>query len=225
MNSIILTGASRGLGRELHKLLVSDELPSGQRIFITRRPLAEAHASHLYIQADLGQLDNLNISLDIAPDSKAVVFINNAGTIEPIGKAVDVPALSIDSAFRINCLGPLSLIQQLAVETREIGARLFIFNVSSGAARRPIKGWMGYCVSKAAAVMAFDVLAAENDHVEVLHFDPGVMDTDMQSHIRQQAADVMPDVGLFRGFKTDQALKSPREVAEQIVSIVRDVIR
>ncbi|MEE1949595.1 SDR family NAD(P)-dependent oxidoreductase [Pseudomonas alcaligenes] len=225
MNSIILTGASRGLGRELHKLLALDELPFGQRIFITRKPLAEAHASHLYIQADLEQLDDLNISLDIAPDSKVVVFINNAGTIEPIGKAVDVSALSIESALRINCLGPLSLAQQLAVETREIGARLFILNVSSGAARRPIKGWMGYCVSKAAAVMAFDVLAAENDHVEVLHFDPGVMDTDMQSHIRQQSAEIMPDVEIFRGFKADYALKTPQEVAEQIVSIVRSVIR
>lgn len=225
MNSIILTGASRGLGHELHKLLVLDDLPSGQRIFISRRPLAEAHASHRYIQTDLGQQDGLKISLDIAPDSKVVVFINNAGTIEPIGKAVDVPALGIESALRINCLGPLSLAQQLAVETREIGARLFIFNISSGAARRPIKGWMAYCVSKAAAVMAFDVLAAENDHVEVLHFDPGVMDTDMQSHIRQQAAEFMPDVELFREFKTSHALKSPREVAEQIVSIMRDVIR
>ena len=225
MNSIILTGASRGLGRELHKLLVLDDLPSGQRIFISRRPLAEAHASYRYIQADLGQQDGLNIGLDIAPDSKVVVFINNAGTIEPIGKAVDVPALDIESALRINCLGPLSLAQQLAVETRKISARLFILNVSSGAARRPIKGWMAYCVSKAAAVMAFDVLAAENDHVEVLHFDPGVMDTDMQSHIRQQAAEAMPDVELFRGFKTDHALKGPREVAEQIISVVREVIR
>lgn len=225
MNSIILTGASRGLGHELHKLLVLDDLPSGQRVFISRRPLVETHVNHRYIQADLGRKDGLNTSLDIAPDSKVVVFINNAGTIEPIGKAVDMLTLNIENALRVNCLGPLSFAQQLAVETRGIGARLFILNVSSGAARRPIKGWMAYCVSKAAAVMAFDMLAAENDHVEVLHFDPGVMDTDMQNHIRQQTADVMPDVELFRGFKTDQALKSPREVAEEIVSIVRDVIR
>lgn len=224
MNSIILTGASRGLGHELHKLLVLDDL-LGQCIFISRRPLAESHVNHRYIQADLGQTDGLNTNLGIGADSKVVVFINNAGTIEPIGKAIDMPTFNIENALRVNCLGPLSLAKHLAVETREIGARLFILNVSSGAARRPIKGWMAYCVSKAAAVMAFDVLAAENGHVEVLHFDPGVMDTDMQSHIRRQVADVMPDVELFKGFKAGQTLKKPREVAEQIISIVRDIIR
>ena len=224
MNSIVLTGASRGLGHELHRLLVLEDLPLGPRIFISRRPLSETHLNHQYIQADLAQKNKFNTSL-INPESKVVVFINNAGTIEPIGKAIDVSALSFENALRVNCLGPVSLAQQLAVETGGIGARLFILNVSSGAAHRPIKGWMAYCVSKAAVVMAFDVLAAENDHIEVLHFDPGVMDTDMQSYIRQQSTDLMPDVELFRNFKTSKALKSPREVAVEIISIVRDVIR
>lgn len=224
MNSIILTGASRGLGYALHDLLVQADLP-GQRIFISRKPLADAREGFQYVQADMGQVESHPMSLNIAPDSKVVVLISNAGTIEPIGKAVEVTALGMEIALRVNCLGPLALAQQLALEAGKIGARLFILNVSSGAACRPIKGWMAYCVSKAAAVMALDVLAAENEHIEVLHFDPGVMDTDMQDHIRQQPADVMPDVDLFRGFKVEHALKSPREVAEQIVSIVRDAIR
>lgn len=224
MNSIILTGASRGLGHELHELLVQEELP-GQRIFISRKPLTNTREDYQYIQADLGQGDLNAMTLDIAQDSRTLVFINNAGTIEPIGKAVEVPLLGMEAALRVNCLGPLAIAQLLTVEAAKIGARLFILNVSSGAARRPIKGWIAYCVSKAAAVMAMDALAAENDHVEVLHFDPGVMNTDMQRHIRQQSTETMPDVELFRGFKTNCVLKSPREVAEKIISIVRDVVR
>lgn len=224
MNTVILTGANRGLGRELHRLVVMNDSPMVQGIFISRGPLREAEAGHHYVQADLGKKEVFNTALEISQGTKKVVFINNAGTIEPIGRAVDISAVDIEYAMRVNCVGPSSLAQQLISATKAIGASLFILNVSSGAARRPIKGWMAYCVSKAAAVMAFDVLAAENEHVEVLHFDPGVMDTDMQSCIRQQAVDVMPDVELFRGFKIQQTLKSPQEVAEQIMSIVKGLI-
>ena len=224
MNSIILTGANRGLGRELHNMLVRGNLPSGQRIFISRKPFIEPREGCRYIQTDFGQRGGLDIDLEIASDTKAVVFISNAGTIEPIGKAVDILVSDMESALRVNCMGALTIAQQLVVKTKKVGARLFVINVSSGAARRPIKGWMAYCVSKAAVVMAMDMLAAENDHVEVLHFDPGVMDTDMQRHIRHQSTEVMPDVGFFREFKTANALKSPREVAVQIISIVRDVL-
>jgi len=224
MNAIILTGASRGLGYELHDLLVRENFPMAQRIFISRKSLGETHEGYQYIQADFDQHGGMNIKIDILPNTKFVVFISNAGTIEPIEKAVDVPFFSMESALRVNCLGPLTLAQQLAVKAKSVGARLFVLNISSGAAHRPVKGWMAYCVSKAAAVMALDVLAAENDHVKVLHFDPGVMNTEMQGHIRLQRAEVMPDVELFKGFSTNHALKNPREVAEQIMSIVRDVI-
>lgn len=224
MNSIILTGASRGLGYELHELLVSEILPAGQRIFISRKPFSEARNGYQYIQEDLERQGGPEKDLDIVTGSKVVLFISNAGTIEPIGKAVETSIFSMESALRVNCLGPLMLAQKLAVKTRNMGARLIILNVSSGAARRPIKGWMAYCVSKAAAIMALDVLAAENEHVTVLHFDPGVMDTKMQGYIRLQTTDDMPDVELFKEFSTNNTLRSPREVAEQIISIAREHI-
>jgi benzil reductase ((S)-benzoin forming) len=225
MNSIILTGATRGLGQELHNILVKNSLPSEKCFFVSRKPVSEPNEGCKYIQADFSKQGELDFRLDIKPETKVVVFISNAGTIEPIGKAEDVLAPDLERALRINCTGPLTLAQQLVTKTRDVGARLFVLNVSSGAARRPIKGWMAYCVSKAAVVMALDVLAVENDHVTIQHFDPGVMDTDMQSHIRCQSADVMPDVGLFQEFKNEHVLKSPREVAENIIAIVRDVLR
>ena len=224
MNSIILTGANRGLGQELHNIIVKNIPTAAKCIFVSRKPVSEPSEGSEYIQADFGKQGGLDFGFDFGAETKAVVFINNAGTIEPIGKAEDILASDLERALRVNCTGPLTLAQQLVIKTREVGARLFILNVSSGAARHPIKGWMAYCVSKAAAVMALEVLAMENVHVTVQHFDPGVMDTDMQKHIRGQSADVMPDVGLFQGFKNDQALKSPREVAENIIAIVREAL-
>lgn len=224
MNSIILTGVSRGLGYALHDLLTNDSLFS-QHIFISRNPPVDAYKNVQYMQIDLGAPGLKHFPLEIAVGTRVVVLISNAGTIEPIGKAVEISPADMENALRVNCLGPLALAQQLVTLTKEVGARLFILNISSGAARHPIKGWMAYCVGKAAAAMALDVLVTENEHVEVLHFDPGVMDTDMQKCIRQQTIDAMPDVDIFKGYKVDSALKKPSEVAEQIISILRDKAR
>ena len=55
-------------------------------------------------------------------------------------------------------------------------------------------------------------------------FDPGVMDTDMQSFIRGQKIEVMPDLNKFIYFKEDRLLKSPKEVAIEIVSKIKELI-
>ena len=224
MNSIILTGANRGLGQELHNILVQENLTLAKYFFVSRKPVSEPHEGCEYIQADFGKQENFGFNIDVEPETKNIIFISNAGTIEPIGKAECILSSDLERALRVNCVGPLTLAQQLVIKTRKVGARFFILNVSSGAAHRPIKGWLAYCASKAAATMALDVLAAENDHVEVYHFDPGVMDTDMQSHIRCQSIDIMPDVALFQEFKNEQALISPREVAKKIISILQEVL-
>ncbi|MDX3895328.1 SDR family NAD(P)-dependent oxidoreductase [Pusillimonas sp.] len=222
MITVILTGANRGLGHELHQLLVEGS-PSIQGIFISRQPLPSVREQDIYIQADFEHDDLRELALKLSLTSKVIVFINNAGTIEPIAKAVELDQTSMENALRVNCMAPLVLAQRLALEAEKNGGRLLILNISSGAARRPIKGWMAYCVSKAAAVMALDVLAAENNHIEVRHIDPGVMDTRMQEHIRRQSPATMPDVGAFQNFKEQQVLKEPKEVAEHIIGIVQDM--
>jgi benzil reductase ((S)-benzoin forming) len=220
MNSIILTGANRGLGHALHEAL-AQETWQAHCVFLSRKPLNDQRQEFNYLHLDFGNPDLIISPFDIPSDSKSIIFINNAGTIEPIGKAAEIPRIQIEHAMRINCLSPLSLAQQLSRQALRLNARLFILNISSGAAHRPIKGWAAYCVSKAAAVMAFDVLAAENDHVDVIHLDPGVMDTDMQTHIRQRSSEEMPGVETFRELAASSSLKNPLDVAEQVMSIIR----
>lgn len=222
MNSIILTGASRGLGREIHDILAKSNSVSLDCTFISRRLMGKVNSKHKYIQFDFMDAVSLSPKISVVSETKHVTFISNAGTIEPIVKGAEISVSEMEQALRINCTGPLVLAQQLAVKTKQLGVRLHIINISSGAACRPIKGWMAYCTSKAAAVMALDVLALENEHVTVQHFDPGVMDTDMQSHIRGQPEELMPDVGQFQDFKHNHMLKSPREVADILVASIRE---
>ena len=45
---------------------------------------------------------------------------------------------------------------------------------------------------------------------------PGVIDTGMQAFVRAQSSDVLPSVGLFRGFHESGQLVAPEVVAEKI---------
>lgn len=222
MKSIILTGVSRGLGKALHKHLVCEKYAADQKIFISRNFSCESNGGSLssYIALDFSDLIQNLGAMRIDPMSEYVVFINNAGTVEPIGAATGINPSDLQSSMNINCLAPLQLAQYLTLLTQKANQRLFILNVSSGATNRPVKGWLAYCVSKVSAKMAFDVLAAENEHVEVLHFDPGVMDTDMQVLIRSQPRIIMPDVEIFHRYKTEKKLKAPSVVAKEIIKII-----
>ncbi|MGE8167415.1 SDR family NAD(P)-dependent oxidoreductase [Pseudomonas putida] len=223
MRSFIVTGVNRGLGKAIRECLSVDDFDLDQKIFLSRYLLNDKDScarreSDLAYDFSEGSLDFSAITIN--SEVRQIVFISNAGVIEPIGAATDIDTVQIASALQVNCLSPLKLAQHLASHSKVTGIPLLIIDVSSGAASRPVKGWLSYCVSKAAAKMAFDVMASENPHVKVVHFDPGVMDTKMQEIIRGQSESSMPDVEVFRGFKADDRLKSPADVAHEVLRII-----
>jgi benzil reductase ((S)-benzoin forming) len=222
MKTIVLTGANRGLGKALKALLLSPEFATDKKVFITRRPL-RVNATPLvdHIALDLSALPLDLRCINLAPRTSHIVFINNAGVIDPIANATVISSAAAEAAMRVNCWAPLQIAQYLALQAQPIEAPLFILNVSSGAANKPIRGWLAYCVSKVAVKMALDVLASENGRVSVLHFDPGIMDTAMQETICAASESAMPDVGLFRAFKALNKLKAPTNVAADVGAIIR----
>lgn len=122
--------------------------------------------------------------------------------------------------MRINCLAPLMIANFLTKTAQAQGRPLLVLDVSSGAACRPIRGWQAYCTSKAAYKMGLDVLAAENSHIQVVHFDPGVMDTSMQALIRAQHVESMPEVEVFRSYREKGTLKAPFTVATELIELI-----
>lgn len=225
MNTFILTGTTRGLGKSLSKALSINDYAKDKKVFISRQlhdftvdPLID------YLSMDLSEEIIDFSSINLTEKTKWVIFINNASVIEPIAKALDISLKDVDAPINVNFKTPFRLAQYLALEAERIGARLLIINITTGAATRPIKGWLAYCTSKAAIKMAFDVLAEENENVDVIHYDPGVMDTDMQTIIRSTSKDKMPDVELFQSFKQDDKLTSPDEVAKRICEIIKGTL-
>lgn len=54
--------------------------------------------------------------------------------------------------------------------------------------------------------------------MEIVHVDPGVMDTGMQERIRASSAKDFPRLSEFKTYQTDGKLRHPDDVARKIVS-------
>jgi NAD(P)-dependent dehydrogenase (short-subunit alcohol dehydrogenase family) len=214
----VVTGVTRGLGRAIYDGLLSTWCAGDQKIFISRGIVPRVSANGLVheVARDLAQPDFDVSGITIHPRATQIVFVSNAAVIGPIVRATEATTQDLLHSVQVNVAAPLRLAQHLASLAQARGVGLHILDVSSGAASRPIAGWLYYCVGKAAAVMALDVLAAENSHVQVTHFNPGVMDTEMQATIRAATEHDMPDVEQYRQLKAQGVLKPPAAVAAEV---------
>ena len=106
-------------------------------------------------------------------------------------------------------MGPFYLIHATISELRSTKGR--IVNVSSGAASRPLKNASAYCAAKAALTHFTRVLAAEEPEVTSLTTRPGVVDTDMQTYIREQGPKAMSSdqVAYYNDLKERGDLEPP----------------
>jgi len=223
MVQVILSGASRGIGLEIYKKIKTckdiDEI-----FLIGRKKYKSAHKDDKFISIDLSQPQIIKqLPISIAAESK-VIFLNNAGIIEPISKSVDSDYKEITYNFNVNFFSPVQIAQYLTKDTLTANSNLIIINVTSGASMRPIPGWTSYCASKASMKIALDILDIENEHISVIHHDPGVVDTDMQKIIRSHSSETMPDVNLFKDLADKKKLKHPAECAIEIHEILKQHI-
>jgi NAD(P)-dependent dehydrogenase (short-subunit alcohol dehydrogenase family) len=185
----LITGASRGLGRELARLLAE----RGTRLLITARDadLLEQAAGELRrltdvlaIPGDVADPSHARRLVSEALDRYGIVdiLINNASTIgpSPMPGLADYPLAEIERVYRVNVFAPLHLIQLAVPSMRARGSGLIV-NITSDAAVEAYPSWGGYGSSKAALEHISRVLAAElvDSGIRILTIDPGDMNTQM----------------------------------------------
>jgi benzil reductase ((S)-benzoin forming) len=222
MRTVILTGASRGLGRALLERLMQASIPV---VSIGRsRPDAEGVR---HINCDLLSLARADgwAALDtaLADLDGDLTFINCAGTVQPIGGLDESAPQALLDSLTVNLTAPLAIARSLTAMVERDGRLLQIINVTSGAAQRAIGGWTAYCAGKAGARMAFDALAATHSgRVSVTHWDPGALDGDMQAEIRG-AGGRFPARGTFVRWQAEGVLKQPGDAADELMAILQDM--
>jgi benzil reductase ((S)-benzoin forming) len=221
--AIIITGPSRGLGSELVDLLIAAgacPIAVGRRLDLRHEAVAQKGAC-IFVAADLSvaaNFDNIDLDGAIPRSASEIVFINNAGVIEPIGPLSTVHAEALATAFSINALAPIILARRLLAAADDRRVQLRILNISTGAARNPFSGLGAYCGGKAAARMLFDCLAKERPDIAIEHIEPGVFDTDMQSALRNASDAALPNREEFQRYASEGKLRAARDVARDILT-------
>jgi len=224
MHYYLITGASQGLGRALAEAIL--ERPDTQVLGISRHATIE-HPRYQHQPLDLSDIEavehNLSKIFGPRPDAQSLMLINNAGTLGEIGYVGELPNEHFQFVFDLNVVAPAMLMNTfLSVYGGQTSIPRTVLNISSGAAQRPVDGWAAYCATKAALNALSETAQKEQDlrgsGVRVWALAPGVVDTDMQAHIRTAEAGKFSEVEKFVGYHAERQLQTPEMVAKRILT-------
>lgn len=222
--TIVITGASRGLGRAAMITLAER---GAKVIGIARDASAlQAVVHELFnngFAADFRACDLANgaavkrvINDILAVHTTVDVLVNNAGVLAPIGEILDVTPDEWANVIHLNLVSVCTVTQAVLPSMLRAGQGRII-NLSSGAADEPLEGWSHYCASKAALKMFTRSLHLEYGKrgIVAVGYRPGTVATDMMASIKES--------GVNRVSKLDwSAHWSPEQAARGIVYLCSD---
>jgi len=224
----IVTGASRGMGAAIARQL---RAPDHVLLCLSRQPnaaLAAAGAGVEQWAIDLSQPVEAAARLGAWLDSQdaasfaSVTLINNAAALTRIGGIDDCSDAELSSALRVGLEAPLLLSAAFLRATRSWSAAKRVLNISSGLGRRAMAGQASYCASKAGMdhltrALALDEAQKPNG-AKLVSLAPGVIDTDMQVHLRAGDPAGFPEQANFIGLKEKGQLTSPDDAAARVLA-------
>ena len=185
---VMITGASRGLGRAL-TLAFAEE---GANLVINSRnsdsldPVVkeaeDAGAEVLAVPADVSVQADVERLVNAAVDrfGRIDVLVNNAGLLGPRVPIVEYPEDEWRKVLEANLTGPFLLTKALIPHMPEGGS---IINVTSGVSIKGRARWGAYSVSKFGMEGFTQILSAELEErgIRANSVDPGGMRTEMRA--------------------------------------------
>lgn len=228
----ILTGSSRGMGLAMaHQLCVQGAV----LVCIARRRSEELQrwadgqgAVLTQWTADLGDAEPVArqlrdwLSTRHPAQVARATLINNAGVIGHLGPLETAVAGDIASALRVDLEAPMQLTAAFLSATADWSMPRRILNISSGLGRRAMSGSALYCAAKAGIDHFSRCVALEEarrpNGARIVALAPGVIDTDMQTILRNGDPEQFPDSQQFQSLKDSNALTSPVDAARQVLA-------
>ncbi len=219
MKSIfVITGTTNGLGKSFLNLLKNDNII----ISINRKEIIyqENNLNNLSIDLAVIDFEKINdfetlLSKLLTKNIKKVVFINNAFSMGRLSKIDELDNKEVINNFNTNVISSFLLIKSFISTTKHLSIQKQILNISSGAAKKAIDGWSMYCICKSSLEMLIENILVEYSDYSCFNIDPGVMDTKMQSKIRdfKEGENNQYFIKLFK----NKELKDTEEVAKNIL--------
>jgi NAD(P)-dependent dehydrogenase (short-subunit alcohol dehydrogenase family) len=219
----IVTGHTKGLGAALAANLLARGVPV---LGIARSSAPELRGAYpsLFDEIELDLADSAALSSWLEggalghylDDCGAVLLLNNAGMVSPVGPLDEQDPQAVLRAVVLNVAAPMALAA--AVVRASDGAQRRILHISSGAARNAYPGWSVYCATKAALDQHARAVALDGERgVRICSLAPGVIDTGMQAEIRATPEARFPMRQRFVELKETGTLVDPDKCAGQMV--------
>jgi len=231
---VILTGASRGMGRAIGEQLLAR--PGHTLVGISRGVSPELAAAP---KGEGSALEQWSHDLDDAAQAAAhlsqwlagvpagrfasATLINNAGVIARPAPLSDADLPDLVRALRVGLEAPMLLASAFLKATRGwTHARRKVLNISSGLGRNAMASQAPYCAAKAGMDHFSCALALEEAHsphgARVVSLAPGVIDTDMQVELRGGDPAKFPDRERFTRMQTEGMLATPGAAAARVLA-------
>lgn len=194
--NIILTGAGRGIGREIAKKLSSE----GANLALIARTESELRETFEVLNPK--NHNTFYITLDISDEEKVMqtfadillrmgridCLINNAGIQAPIGPFQKIILKEWRKNFNINLFGTVNCTY--AVINKMIKQKKGkIVNMSGGGSTSPRPNFSAYGVSKTAVVRFTEILAEELkdfNNININAISPGAINTKMLDEVLKE---------------------------------------
>ena len=185
----LVTGASRGLGATLARLLArrNFNLVLGGRGRADLARIAKELGGSIAVEARHGDIADPSTRRALVEAARQFggldLLVNNASELGGIAPLADVDVELVERVFRVNVVAPLALTRDaLPLLASRHG---LVVNISSDAAQAAYPGWGVYGASKAALELIARTFAGEltTREVGVVAVDPG----DMRTRMHQEA--------------------------------------
>lgn len=205
---VLVTGASRGLGRGIAIEAAAEGLSvainyasnagaADETAELCRRAATTTGQAFVPVRGDIGQRDDRAALLAQTLDAfgRLDALVNNAGMAPRVrADLTETSEASFDELLRVNLQGPFFLTQAVANHwlAKPHGAALqggfkvlFVTSISADTASLN-RG--EYCVSKAGLAMTSQLWALRlaGEGIQVLELRPGIMATDMTSGVKDK---------------------------------------
>lgn len=204
------------------KALTKDFLNEGSHVVGISRSNPTSHQNFRHIPLDLSDPDNYKqFEFPDFDGYSEIIFINNAGSVEPVTKVGKLNFAETIESYHINVLAPIFFVDLLIKKGKSCLSQIFVLNISSGAASYPVEGWGIYCSTKSALDAFSKVVDKEIKNsglrIGIRNIYPGIVDTPMQANIRSHDIEDFPELERFSDYKKCNKLKSAEEVSSKII--------
>lgn len=225
--TLIVTGASSGIGRSLAGLLAQQ---GASLVLNSRNAGPHSHLEETCARCAgegvralcvAGSVGDEAVAHELVQEARKLGnfggFIHAAGVLWPGPTLWELSPAGFDEIFEASVRGAYMLIRHAIPDLLEAGGGLAVF-FGSGAAQISQPGIAAYCAAKAAEEHLMRQLAAEAPAVCTFVYRPGIVDTQMQTQARQSsggASQQLKDV--FVPWKEQGELISPEQSAKGLL--------